>query len=86
MYDLCALLDDVQLLCQDYEAYTQLCQEEGVALGPWREKTGCGEEIPVGAPDPIGLGGHNSNPLFLPRKPMRLHTESTVGLPLCFLQ
>lgn len=43
VYDVCALPGDMQLLCQDYEAYAQLCQEEAVALGPWREKTGCGE-------------------------------------------
>lgn len=46
MYDLCALFDDTQLLCQDYEAYAQLCQQEGVPLGSWRKETGCGERTP----------------------------------------
>ncbi|XP_060137932.1 zonadhesin [Zootoca vivipara] len=46
VYDLCALFGDTELLCQDYDAYAKLCQEEGVTLGPWREKTGCGKRFP----------------------------------------
>ncbi|XP_054850531.1 zonadhesin [Eublepharis macularius] len=46
VYDLCALFNDTQLLCQDYAAYAQLCQEEGVALGPWRQETGCEMSCP----------------------------------------
>ncbi|XP_077772904.1 zonadhesin [Podarcis muralis] len=41
VYDLCALMGDTELLCQDYDAYAKLCQEEGVTLGAWRQKTGC---------------------------------------------
>lgn len=40
---MCALFNDTELLCQDFEAYAQLCQEEGVDLGLWRQKTGCSE-------------------------------------------
>nr|XP_020655430.1 zonadhesin-like [Pogona vitticeps] len=47
VYDLCALFNDSELLCQDYNAYAQLCQEEGVTLGPWRQATGCEISCPV---------------------------------------
>ncbi|KAL8177012.1 UNVERIFIED_CONTAM: hypothetical protein K2H54_040818 [Gekko kuhli] len=46
VYDLCTLFNDTELLCQDYAAYAQLCQEEGVELGPWRQKTGCEMSCP----------------------------------------
>ncbi|XP_042331860.1 zonadhesin isoform X2 [Sceloporus undulatus] len=46
VYDLCALFNDTELLCQDYEAYAQVCQEEGVTLGPWRQETGCAVSCP----------------------------------------
>ncbi|XP_063159000.1 zonadhesin-like [Candoia aspera] len=47
VYDMCALFNDTELLCQDFEAYVQLCQEEGVDLGLWREKTGCMIQCPA---------------------------------------
>ncbi|XP_061446246.1 zonadhesin [Rhineura floridana] len=47
VYDLCALYDDKELLCEDYEAYALLCQEEGVTLGPWRQKMGCEISCPL---------------------------------------
>uniref|UniRef100_A0ABM5GQA3 Zonadhesin n=1 Tax=Pogona vitticeps TaxID=103695 RepID=A0ABM5GQA3_9SAUR len=47
VYDLCALFNDSELLCQDYNAYAQLCQEEGVTLGPWRQATGCEISCPA---------------------------------------
>ncbi|KAM6453264.1 zonadhesin [Liasis olivaceus] len=47
VYDLCALFNDTELLCQDFAAYAQLCQEEGVDLGLWRQKTGCSMECPA---------------------------------------
>ncbi|XP_077171595.1 zonadhesin, partial [Paroedura picta] len=46
VYDLCALGNDTEVLCQDYAAYARLCQEEGVELGPWRQKTGCEMSCP----------------------------------------
>ncbi|XP_033026094.1 zonadhesin [Lacerta agilis] len=46
VYDLCALFNDTELLCQDYDAYAKLCQEEGVTLGSWRQKTGCAISCP----------------------------------------
>ncbi|XP_034292514.2 zonadhesin [Pantherophis guttatus] len=47
VYDLCALFNDTELLCQDLEAYAQLCQEQKVDLGPWRQKIGCAMECPA---------------------------------------
>ncbi|XP_067325656.1 zonadhesin [Anolis sagrei] len=46
VYDLCALFNDTELLCQDYEAYAQLCQEERVPLETWRRQTGCEVSCP----------------------------------------
>ncbi|XP_053116834.1 zonadhesin [Hemicordylus capensis] len=47
VYDLCALFNDTELLCQEYEAYAWACQEDGVALGLWRQKTGCEMSCPA---------------------------------------
>lgn len=43
VYDLCALFNDTELLCQALEAYAQLCQEQKVDVGRWRQETGCRE-------------------------------------------
>ncbi|KAL7982948.1 hypothetical protein Chor_013554 [Crotalus horridus] len=47
IYDLCALFNDTELLCQALEAYAQLCQEEKVDLGRWRQETGCSMACPA---------------------------------------
>ncbi|XP_039180790.1 zonadhesin [Crotalus tigris] len=47
VYDLCALFNDTELLCQALEAYAQLCQEEKVDLGRWRQDTGCPMACPA---------------------------------------
>ncbi|XP_058036266.1 zonadhesin [Ahaetulla prasina] len=87
VYDLCALFNDTELLCQDLEAYAQLCQEQKVDLGPWRQKIGCCEY-----PRPWhgrGVGGAVLNCLlggtrrpFLRRKPdLRLSLSLSLSPP-----
>ncbi|XP_041034737.1 IgGFc-binding protein-like isoform X2 [Carcharodon carcharias] len=46
LFDLCAIYNDSQLLCESFETYTQSCQEQGVRLDNWRRQTGCGIQCP----------------------------------------
>ncbi|XP_078064517.1 zonadhesin-like, partial [Mustelus asterias] len=46
VFDLCAIYNDTQLLCERFEDYALRCQEQGVQLNTWRQRTGCGIECP----------------------------------------
>nr|XP_033779282.1 zonadhesin-like [Geotrypetes seraphini] len=41
VFDLCALYNDTELRCHNYEVYAQDCQEKGVRLTTWRNSTDC---------------------------------------------
>ncbi|XP_072349292.1 zonadhesin-like [Scyliorhinus torazame] len=41
VFDLCAIYNNTQLLCDNLEAYSQSCQDRGVRLDNWRQRTGC---------------------------------------------
>uniref|UniRef100_UPI00398EC30B zonadhesin, like n=1 Tax=Pristiophorus japonicus TaxID=55135 RepID=UPI00398EC30B len=47
VFDLCAIYNDTQLLCASFEAYSVSCQEQGVQLDNWRQRTGCGMKCPA---------------------------------------
>ncbi|XP_067879876.1 zonadhesin, like [Heterodontus francisci] len=47
VFDLCAIYNDTGLLCDSFEAYSVRCQEQGVRLDNWRQRTGCGIQCPA---------------------------------------
>ncbi|XP_030044013.1 zonadhesin [Microcaecilia unicolor] len=46
IFDLCALFNDTELRCFNYEVYVQDCQEMGVHFTPWRDLTNCSMKCP----------------------------------------
>ncbi|XP_043359545.1 LOW QUALITY PROTEIN: zonadhesin [Dermochelys coriacea] len=47
VYDVCAVYNNSELLCDSFTVYAQSCQGLGLVLPGWREATGCGT---AGAP------------------------------------
>ncbi|XP_041037197.1 alpha-tectorin-like, partial [Carcharodon carcharias] len=45
VFDLCALAGDPGTLCHAIEPYAWDCQRRGIAIGDWRNRTRCGNEI-----------------------------------------
>ncbi|XP_072904906.1 IgGFc-binding protein-like isoform X2 [Hemitrygon akajei] len=46
LFDLCAFYNNTELLCANFEAYSLICQEQGVRLTNWRQQTGCSMKCP----------------------------------------
>lgn len=78
MYDLCALPNDAQLLCQNYEVYALLCQEEAIPMEAWRSKMHCGEQkVLQGDHETLSLG---RGQLSWPLPPENLQREEPGGV------
>ncbi|XP_054838618.1 IgGFc-binding protein-like [Eublepharis macularius] len=46
LYDMCMEADRAAALCRNLEQYMLACQEEGIAVGNWRENTSCALPCP----------------------------------------
>ncbi|XP_076013062.1 zonadhesin, like [Genypterus blacodes] len=47
LFDLCELEGAKPILCEAIEAYVHECQDRGVVIGPWRNKTFCPLDCPT---------------------------------------
>nr|XP_023969614.2 zonadhesin-like [Chrysemys picta bellii] len=47
VYDVCAVYNNSELLCDSFSVYVQSCQGLGLALPGWREATGCALACPA---------------------------------------
>lgn len=78
LFDMCVEPNNNEMLCRDVEQYVLVCQERGIAVQNWRERTSCGEH--EGA---LSFQTHKSG--FAARRAKDPHPVLPSGPALCSL-